>query len=253
MMVDWRLGKLQFFTILFITLLGFGFAQEEKTVIYLIGDSTCADKNPEAFPEMGWGTPFKTFFNASVHIENRAKNGRSTKSFLEEGRWDDVLSTLKKDDYVFIQFGHNDEVKSKVGRYTTPEEFKTNLKKYVKDSQEKKANPILLTPVSRRSFENGELTDTHQQYAQLVREVAQEEQVPLIDMTRKSMDLLEKWGVQKSELLFHHLSPGEHPNYPNGRKDNTHFNELGARKMAQLVLQGVRELKIPLEDQILKR
>lgn len=223
---------------------------QENKVIYLIGDSTCADKSADAFPEMGWGTPFKTFFTESILVDNRAKNGRSTKSFLEEGRWDEVLKTLKEDDYVFIQFGHNDEVPSKVGRYTTPEEFKTNLTKYVNDTRAKKAKPVLLTPVSRRSFENGRLKDTHEAYAQLVRDVAKELNVPLIDMTKKSMDLLADWGVQKSQLLFHHLEPGEHPNYPNGREDNTHFNELGARKMAQLVLDGIEELKLDLTEEV---
>ncbi|MBX2843740.1 MAG: rhamnogalacturonan acetylesterase [Flammeovirgaceae bacterium] len=249
----WIINSLRvlLFVVVFI-LVGFDFIQKDETVVYLIGDSTCADKAPEAFPEMGWGTPFKTFFNETVRVENRAKNGRSTKSFLEEGRWKKVHQTLKEGDYVFIQFGHNDEVESKVGRYTTPEEFKANLKKYVMESREKKAFPILLTPVSRRSFENGELTDTHKHYAQLVREVAQKEHVPMIDMTQKSMELIQEWGVNNSQLLFHHLEPGEHPNYPNGRKDNTHFNELGARKMSQIVLKGIYELDIPLEDQIVK-
>lgn len=223
---------------------------QHSTTVYLIGDSTCADKSADAFPEMGWGTPFKTFFNENVIIENRARNGRSTKSFMEEGLWDDVLSKLQKDDYVFIQFGHNDEVPSKVHRYTTPEEFKANLIKYIIDTRQKGAVPILLTPVSRRSFENGELKDTHQEYAQIVREVASEKEVPIIDMTKTSMELLEKWDIKQSQLLFHHLEKGEHPNYPNGKEDNTHFNELGARKMAQLVLDGVEELELDLVDNI---
>lgn len=223
---------------------------QDQTTIYLIGDSTCADKDADAFPEMGWGTPFKTFFNEEITIENRARNGRSTKSFMEEGRWDDVLETLTAGDFVFIQFGHNDEVPSKVGRYTTPAEFQKNLKKYVTDTRAKKASPVLLTPVTRRSFENGKLTDTHQEYAQLVRDVAAEMDVPLIDMTQMSMDLVREWGVERSQLLFHHLEPGEHPNYPHGKEDNTHFNELGARKMAQLVLDGVQELALPLAEKI---
>ena len=236
--------------ILFLILLTSYFHPQEKTIIYLIGDSTCADKDADAFPEMGWGTPFKTFFDESVLVENRAKNGRSTKSFIEEGRWDDMLNTLKENDYVFIQFGHNDEVPSKVDRYTTPEEFKINLSRFINDTRKKKANPILLTPVSRRSFENGELKDTHQEYAQLTRGVAKELDVPVIDMTQKSMELISEWGVKNSQLLFNHLEPGEHPNYPNGRTDNTHFNELGARKIAQLVLDGIEELKLGITSQI---
>jgi lysophospholipase L1-like esterase len=222
---------------------------KDTITIYLVGDSTCADKSPDAFPEMGWGTPFKTFFNENLKIENRAKNGRSTKSFIQEGRWGEILETLKKGDYVFIQFGHNDEVQTKKTA-TKPNEFQGYLRQYVNETRKKGANPVLLTPVSRRSFENGKLKDTHAQYAQLLRDVAVEMDVPMIDMTEKSMKLLNDWGVANSQLLFHHLKPGEHPNYPNGREDNTHFNELGARKMAQLVLDGIEELNLDILENV---
>ena len=157
---------------------------------------------------------------------------------------------LNSGDYVFIQFGHNDEVPSKVGRYTTPEEFQANLRGYVIDTRKKGALPVLLTPVSRRSFENGELVDTHEHYAQLVREVAQSNDVPLIDMTTLSMELVRNLGETESKWLYHHLDAGEHPNYPQGKSDDTHFNELGARKMAQLVLDGIRELNLELKNHI---
>ena len=226
--------------------------QDTQPVLYLIGDSTCAIKKDNAFPEMGWGVPFVTLFNDSIKIENHAVNGRSTKSFKEEGRWDKVKETLKAGDWVFIQFGHNDEVPSKVGRYTTPEQYQANLTQYVKETRAAGANPVLLTPVTRRSFENGMLVDSHEQYAQLVRDVAAKLNVPLIDMTKKSMNLVSELGEDKSKLLFHHLEAGEHPNYPNGKEDNTHFNELGARKMAQLVLDGVQELKLGLTQYVVK-
>lgn len=226
--------------------------QDTKPVIYLVGDSTCAIKKANAYPEMGWGVPFETFFNDSIAVENHAVNGRSTKSFMEEGRWDKIKETLKVGDYVMIQFGHNDEVPSKIGRYTTPEEFKTNLQKYVQDTRDFGAHPVLLTPVTRRSFVEGELKDSHEHYAQLVRDVSEKLNVPLIDMTKKSMDLVRDYGEEKSVMLYHHLSVGEHPNYPNGKEDNTHFNELGARKMAQLVLDGIEELNLGLDRYIVK-
>ena len=232
--------------------LSYAFIAEDKPVIYLIGDSTCAIKDEDAFPEVGWGVPFTTFFNDSIAVENHAKNGRSTKSFMAEGRWDRVKESMNSGDYVFIQFGHNDEVPSKVGRYTTPEEFKENLTTYVTETRELGGSPVLLTPVTRRSFENGVLIDTHSEYAQLIRDVAERLQVPLIDMTKKSMDLVNEFGEDKSILLYHHLTSGEHPNYPNGREDNTHFNELGARKMAQLVLDGIQELDLYLTNFIVK-
>lgn len=230
--------------------MAFGLLQEEPTVIYLIGDSTCAEKEIDAYPETGWGMPFAFFFDESIKVDNRAKNGRSTKSFMEEGRWDAVLETLRQGDYVFIQFGHNDEVPSKVGRYTTPEEFQTNLRKYVMDARSKDALPVLLTPVTRRSFENGVLVDTHAQYAELVREVAASEHVPLIDMTTLSTELVSELGERESKWLYHHLEAGEHPNYPKGKADDTHFNEIGARKMAQLVLSGIRTLDLDLKKHI---
>ena len=231
-------------------LMSFGLLQEQQTVIYLIGDSTCAEKEVNAYPETGWGMPFAHFFDEPIKVDNRAKNGRSTKSFMDEGRWEAVHKTLNSGDYVFIQFGHNDEVPSKVGRYTTPEEFQANLRRYVMDTREKGALPVLLTPVSRRSFENGELVDTHEHYAQLVREVAQSNDVPLIDMTTLSMELVRNLGETESKWLYHHLDAGEHPNYPQGKSDDTHFNELGARKMAQLVLDGIRELNLELKNHI---
>ncbi len=241
----WVIFLLQFF------FLGLGFMQEKSPRIFLIGDSTCADKTIEEYPETGWGTPFASFFD-SAFVENHAKNGRSTKSFIEEERWEKVMEQLNPGDYVFIQFGHNDEVPSKVGRYTTPNEFQSNLRKFINGSKSKGAKPVLLTPVTRRSYEAGKLKNTHEAYAKLIREVATQEQIPLIDMTQKSMSLLKDLGEDKSTLLYLHLTPGQHPNYPEGQADNTHFNELGARIMAELVLEGIRENNLSLNQFVRK-
>ena len=234
-----------------VFLFGFVPKQQDQIVVYLVGDSTCSIKETNAYPETGWGMPFVYFFDSTVRIENRARNGRSTKSFMEEGRWDDVMSTLKEGDYVFIQFGHNDEVPSKVGRYTTPDQFQTNLKKYVADSRSKGAIPILLTPVTRRSFKEGVLTNTHEEYAQLVRDVATSEEVLLMDMTKITMDYISQLGEEKSKMLFMHLEKGEHPNYPNGKSDNTHTNALGARKVAQLVLDQIEASELELKNRVI--
>ena len=195
--------------------------------------------------------PFVYFFDSTVTVENHAVNGRSTKSFMEEDRWQPVVAELKEGDYVFIQFGHNDEVPSKVGRYTTPDEFKANLTQYVTETRDKQAKPVLITPVARRKFdEAGKIVGTHDQYSEIVRTVAREQQVPLIDLDKKSQALLQKLGVEPSKMLFNFLEPGEHPNYPDGREDNTHFSELGARKMAELVLAEIRALNLPLVERI---
>jgi len=228
----------------------FRFADTPKVTLWLIGDSTMAIKDPKTYPETGWGMPFVNFFDSTVVVDNRAKNGRSTRTFLTEGLWKPVTEQMKAGDYVFIQFGHNDEVATKKS-FTTEAEFQANLEKYVRESRAKKAIPVLITPVSRRSFDaTGKLEDTHLVYSQIVRKVAQKQRVPLIDLNQKSQELLVKFGVEPSALLFNHLVPGEHPNYPQGKEDNTHFNELGARKMAQLVLADIRTLLPDLASHI---
>lgn len=236
-----------------LLLSAFNFPAQDKLTIWLIGDSTISIKDKKAYPETGWGMPFVNFFDSTVVVDNRAKNGRSTRTFIAEGLWKPVTEKLKAGDYVFIQFGHNDEVSTKAS-YTTESEFQENLKRYIKETRDKKAIPILLTPVARRSFdEDGKFTDTHLVYAALVRKVAQEEKTPLIDLDKSSTALLQQFGLVGSKYLFNHLAPGEHPNYPDGKEDNTHFNEYGARKMAELVLEGIRTQHLELENRIIKK
>ena len=219
----------------------------------MAGDSTMANKEVKAYPETGWGMPFAYFFDSTVTVVNRAKNGRSTKTFISEGLWKSIYDEASEGDYVFIQFGHNDEVKEKIGSYTTPAEYKANLIKFISETRNKKATPILLTPVTRRRFDSaGHIMETHELYSNLAREVAKQQNVVLIDMDEKSKVLLQQFGAENSKWLFMQLQPGEHPSYPDGRNDNTHFNELGARLMAELVLKEIRELKLELADRIVK-
>ena len=222
------------------------------STIYLVGDSTMSEKEVSAYPETGWGTPFTHYFSDDVRIENHARNGLSTRTFLESGQWELIVKNLDEGDYVFIQFGHNDEVQSKE-QSTTPETFMANLRKYIRDTRDKEAQPVFLTPIARRLFdENDNLVDTHEEYSELMRQVADSENVPLIDMDEKSQSLLKELGPEKSVFLYNHLNPGQNPNYPEGLEDNTHFNELGARRMAELVLQGIRELDLELKDHIVQ-
>jgi len=245
-----RMASILTIVIACVFCLAFVFKQNGITV-YLIGDSTMANKPAEVWPETGWGMPFSIFFDSTAIVDNRAKNGRSTKSFIAENLWQPVSDNLESGDYVLIQFGHNDEVKEKVGRYTTPEEFKTNLARFVTETRAKNAHPILITPVTRRRFdENGVVLGSHEVYSQVVRDLAAELDVPLIDLDKKSQELLQQFGPEFSKYLYMQLKPGEHPNYPNGRDDNTHFTEFGARLMAQLVLSGIKDLDIELADRI---
>jgi len=243
-------GKL-IWVILSLALFSFGVPEKRKITVWMCGDSTMAIKDPRYYPETGWGMPFVYFFDSTVTIENKAKNGRSTKTFISEKLWQSVIDNAKEGDYVFIQFGHNDEAKEKVERYTTPEEYKANLLKFINESRSKKAQPILLTPVTRRRFDaNGNIQETHLVYSALVREVAASEKVPLIDMDKKSQELLQQFGKDNSKWLFLQLQAGEHPNYPDGRDDNTHFNELGARLVAELALKEIRNLNLELAERI---
>jgi lysophospholipase L1-like esterase len=226
--------------------------QKRKIKVYLIGDSTISIKDVKAFPETGWGMPFANFFDSTISVDNRAKNGRSTGSFIKEGLWQTVLDNLREGDYVLIQFGHNDEVKTKA-TYTTEQEFKSNLVRYVTESRDKKAIPVLITPVARRKFDSlGHIQGTHDVYSNLVREVAKKMAVPLIDLDVKSQALLQQMGADASKYLYNHLEQNEHPNYPDGKKDDTHFNELGARKMAQIVLAEIKALRLGLAQNIVR-
>lgn len=223
-------------------------AQKRKVTIFLAGDSTMAAKLAEKRPETGWGEMLgRHFKTGKVAIENRAANGRSTKTFIGEGRWHSIIDALKKGDYVFVQFGHNDQAKDKGERYTPPEDYRKNLIRFIDDVTAKKANPVLLTPVMRRRFDkDGKFYDTHGEYPDLVRLVAREKNVPLIEMHRMSEAVLVQWGVEDSRKLFLQLKPGENANYPKGIEDNTHFSPLGAEVMAKVVVEGIRESKIGL-------
>lgn len=213
---------------------------KKKIKLFIAGDSTASIKDVKAYPENGWGMPFVYFWDSTVMVVNKAKNGRSTSSFQTEGLWKQILDEAGEGDYVFIQFGHNDEVPTKKTA-TTPEQFKSNLKKFVTETREKKAIPVLLTSMARRKFDStGKIAGTHDEYMKITRAVAAEEKVVLLDMDIITQQLYQQFGAENSALLFMQLKPGEHPNHPKGKDDNTHFNEFGARLVAQLVLKEIR-------------
>jgi lysophospholipase L1-like esterase len=213
---------------------------KKKIKLFIAGDSTASIKEVKAYPENGWGMPFVYFWDSTVTVINKAKNGRSTSSFQTEGLWQQIMNEAGEGDYVFIQFGHNDEVPTKKTA-TTPEQFRNNLKKFVKETREKKAIPVLLTSMARRKFDStGKIVGTHDEYMKITRAIATEEKVVLLDMDVITQQLYQQFGPENSALLFLQLKPGEHPNHPKGKDDNTHFNEFGARLVAQLVLKEIR-------------
>lgn len=234
-----------------LLLLAFGLPGKKKIKIFLAGDSTISIKEKRYYPETGWGMPFVHFWDSTVTVVNKAKNGRSTKTFINEGLWKAIIDEAMEGDYVFIQFGHNDEAKEKLERYATPDTFKMNLTRFIREAREKKVIPVLFTPVSRRKFDKeGKAIETHKEYSALVKEVAKEAGVLFVDLDEKSRALYQQFGPENSKLLFLQLQPGEHPNYPEGKNDNTHFSELGARLIAQIVLQEIRALDTELDSRV---
>jgi pectinesterase len=214
--------------------------KKKPIVIHMIGDSTMANKAPTVYPETGWGQVFNEYFDPEVRICNHAINGYSSKSFIENKRWQRVLDSLNEGDYVFIEFGHNDEKAGKPGG-TTLDEFRGYLIQYVNDARAKKAIPVLLTPIMRRAFNGNQLRDTHLGYPDVIRAVAKENHVFLIDLHRKTGALLDSLGNGGSRKIFNWVDSGVNVNYPKGIRDNTHLNTTGAHKIAELAVQGIRE------------
>lgn len=230
--------------ILFATGPAFG-----QVKIYLIGDSTMANKSdPENNPEHGWGQVLQLYFTDGVNVENRAVNGRSTKSFRELKHWQPIMDSLKKGDYVFIQFGHNDSKIKDPDRFTNPHStYRHNLINYVRETRDKGATPVLLTSIVRRKFnENGVLVDTHGAYPLETRLVAQEMDVPLIDLQYFTELLETSYGPENSKLLHLHFEAGDDPFYPEGKSDDTHLSELGAREIAKIVAREIKKSNLPL-------
>ncbi len=221
--------------------------QDGVITVFMIGDSTMADKPLEDNPERGWGQIFPEFFTDDVRIENHARNGRSTGSFIREGRWDTVMARLHAGDYVIIQFGHNDQSKEKGDRYTPPETFKENLRRFVRETRSREAYPILCTPIMRRRFDStGTFYDVHGVYPDLVRGAAAELDVPLVDMHRLSEKVIIEHGPEGSKRIFLWIAPGVFASLPEGKQDNTHFSEYGARLMARLAVEALEAMDHPL-------
>jgi lysophospholipase L1-like esterase len=238
-----------------LVLMAFTLSPPPKIKVYLIGDSTMCLYTARQFPINGWGMPFANYFDASVTIDNRAKGGRSTRTFLAENRWKPIADSLNAGDYVLMQFGHNDEgpPPQYADRYTPVPDYKVNLTKFILETRAKNAIPILITPVSRRGFnKDGTSKETHIEYTKAVFELGAQYNVPVIDLDKKSREYYQQLGPERSKLLFMELDSAEHPNYPLGRHDNTHFNEFGARKMAEIVLNDLKEKHLELADRIVK-
>lgn len=216
--------------------------------LFLAGDSTVTDQNRE--PWASWGQFFTNYFSTDVVIANYASSGLALNSFKSQNRLEKILHLMQPDDYVFIEFGHNDE-KAKGegegawGRYTTL------LKEYVAKTREKGGIPVLLTPTQRRQFnEDGTLKPTHGEYPNAVRKVAKELQVPLIDITEMTTVMYESWGVKPSKKAFVHYPANTFPGQKKTLADNTHFSSFGANEVAKCVIQEIKNLNLDIAKYI---
>ncbi len=220
-------------------------ARGERPTLHLVGDSTMAEKeDPATNPEVGWGMRLPRFLDTTrVAVRNHAANGRSTKRFLDEGRWDSVLVRLRPGDWVIVQFAHNDGHLADSARYVNAYSgFRRNLERMVGDVRARGATPVLASPVVRRYFNaHGVLTDAHGAYGYELRRVAREQRVAFLDLQMLTEDMVAALGPERSKALYLWVAPGAFARFPDGRQDNTHFVDAGAVAVARLAARAMRD------------
>lgn len=224
-------------------------AKDNLTVVYLAGDSTVTDQDVE--PWASWGQFITNYFDDSVVVANYAYSGSSLSSFKNGNRLKKILNQIKKGDYLFVEFGHNDEKIKGEGNGAWGS-YSGLLTEFVESAKEKGAIPVLVTPTQRRFFENGTLKETHGDFPAAMRDVAQKNNIALIDVTKMTTELYEAWGDEPSRKAFVQYPANTFPGQEKALDDNTHFNSFGANEIALCVLKGIRELDIPLKKQIKK-
>jgi lysophospholipase L1-like esterase len=226
-------------------------ADGARPTLYVIGDSTAAAYPQERYPLFGWAQVLPYYFDTGrIAIQDRAISGRSSKSFWDEGAWTPIREALQPGDFVFIQFGHNDEKSEDPRRYTDPATtYREFLARYIDDARAAGANPILLTPIHRNGWTTpNHLKDSHGAYPDAVRALARERAVPLIDLHARTGRLFERLGQDRTTQLFINLPAGLYPNYPEGKPDNTHLKETGAYAISALAIDGIVQQSLPLRD-----
>lgn len=224
-------------------------AQENMPTLHLVGDSTMATKRKDPpNPETGWGQALESLLKSeAVKIANHAVNGRSTKSFIDEGRWGKVVAALQPGDFVIVQFGHNDSKMEDPKRFAAPRgAYQDNLRRFIQETRDRGATPILATPVARRRWSpQGELVETHGDYPAAVREVALQEKVALLELNSLTMELERAHGVEGSKRLHLFYPGGMFDRWPEAVADGTHYSEYGAGRVAALVVQEWLRLQLP--------
>jgi lysophospholipase L1-like esterase len=222
-------------------------ADPDIPTVFLAGDSTVVDQDNE--PWAAWGQMLPAFFGPGVAVANHAESGETLRSFEGEKRFEKIFSTLKRGDYLFLQFAHNDQ-KSGSG-YVPPDVYASLLRKYIAMTRDKGATPVLVTSMNRRTFDSqGHITDSLAPYPQTMREVAESEHVALIDLNAMSKTLYESVGEPNSRSLFVYANPGSYPGQTEALHDDTHFNSYGAYEVARCVVLGMQQLSLPLVSRL---
>lgn len=223
-----------------------------RPALHLVGDSTMADKPAvvPAHPERGWGQALRTRLRDPSKLVNHAANGRSTRRFVDEGRWSHVVSQLRAGDYVLIQFGHNDQKADDPRRFApAASDYSAYLRSFIADVRSRGATPLLATPVARRKFDDrGRIVDTLAPWADAMREVARAARVTVIDLSVMTARRLESLGPESSKGLFMWIKPGEWASLPDGRTDDTHYVERGAIDTADLAVTALTAQVPALRD-----
>lgn len=224
----------------------------EIPTVFIAGDSTVQTYDPFWKPQAGWGQMIQRYFTSGVAFNNHAIGGRSSKSFVVEGRLDTILRGIKPNDYFLIQFGHNDATISVPERYASPADFKEYLRTYVIGTRQRGATPILVTPMGRRSFnaETGKFNVSFQEYVDKMKELSAELDVDLVDLSTLSIAYYDSIGPEGTLSVFLHVAPGIYTAFPDGRADDTHFQEYGAIQIARLLSGGIKELDLPLAQAV---
>lgn len=224
-----------------------------KPTVFVASDSTAASYYQYSAPMAGWGHYLADYFDDGVAVDNQAKASRSSKSFYEEGSLATIEDRIRPGDYLFVMFAINDSADDSSNRKTRPEStFKAYLRLYVNSARSRGATPVFVTSQTKRTFDVwGKFTNSVGTYPQAMRELGAELNVPVIDLNKKSIEFFTSIGPEATKRSFMYLVPGEHPNYPNGLSDYIHFQETGAKQLAKLVVEGVKELGIkPLAQHV---
>lgn len=213
--------------------------------IFWAGDSTVKQNFYMSFPQTGIGQAYGLYLKKNVKIENYAENGRSTKSFIDEGRLEYIDREIKEGDFLYIQFGHNDEKADELRHTDSFGSYQDNLTKFVEVARKHGAYPLFITSLYRRLFNDDKKTlveGTHQDYPQAMIELGKKLDVPVVDLCSLSKALIEEAGYEETKKWFLHVPAGRYPNFPEGKEDNSHLQYEGAYRFSALIVQEVKKI-----------